>query len=189
MAPDAEMNSVTGRVLRQETGEGVADLVVTVYDVDRDPESKPTTSPGPRTGVLDRWDDLRGQRLGSVVTGRDGEFALQYGDSDSKADRTDLLLFVTAPERAHDTAGPALLHVSRGIRQSAGRVESYLITLTREVLEQAGVSVRTAPAPVANRGKLAPLDAADDRRRTLMAGLDKVRTSSARRADHTCSPV
>lgn len=136
------MNSVTGRVLLQDTGIGIPNLVVTVYDVDSNalpPEAWRSRQARPVTF----WDQLHGNRLGSVSTNQDGAFALKYDGNEVENKRPDLLLFVTAPEGPGLDGCSAVLHVSCGIRQNAGRSESYLIQLTVEELKKAGVPLPT----------------------------------------------
>ncbi len=143
------MNTVKGQVVVKDTGIGIRNLLISVYDVD------------PRSGATDEllatdigsigniWQSIQGDRLGSVLTDEGGNFELPFEDSafqigDNKEERPDLILIVTAPEESGVRPCPPVLHVSCGIRQNAGRIESFLIRLTGEQLEKAGVST---PSP------------------------------------------
>lgn len=131
------MNRVTGNVLLHERGVGIPNLVVTIYDVDSDTLPQDAIQSG-QTSLLDLWERLQGERLGSVLTDPDGTFVLEYEHEAVNGERPDLLLFVTAPEGPGPDRGAPVLHVSSGIRQNAGRIESYLIRLTAEALTARG---------------------------------------------------
>lgn len=139
------MNKVTGKVLLHETGVGVPNLVVTVYDVDSDTLPQEAIQ-SRQASLVNFWGRLQGDRLGSVLTDQDGTFVLEYEDKEVKEERPDLLLFVTAPEAPGLDGCSPMLHVSCGIRQNAGRIESYLVRLTAEELKKAGVPLPSVPA-------------------------------------------
>jgi hypothetical protein len=139
------MNKVTEKILLHESGIGIPNLIVTVYDVDFDALPKDAFQSKPAK-VVNFWDQLQGDRLGSVLTDGDGAFVLEYDDEEFKEGRPDLLLFVTAPEGAGLDGCSPMLHVSCGIRQNAGRIESYLIRLNSEELKKAGVRLPSIPA-------------------------------------------
>jgi hypothetical protein len=134
------MNKVTGKVLLHETGVGIPNLVVTVYDVDSNtlPEDAIQSK---QTSLINFWEQLQGNRLGSILSNQDGTFVLEYEDKELKEERPDLLLFVTAPEGPGVDGCSPVLHVSGGIRQNAGRIESYLVRLTADQLTKAGIDV------------------------------------------------
>jgi hypothetical protein len=147
------VNTVLGRVVLDETGAGIPDLLVTVYDVDRASyhEQAPVAAIATRVpAVMEQWDRLRGDRVGSVLTDANGSFGLQYPDRDLGDDqgraRPDLMLYVTAPERAGAANCAPVLHVSCGMRQNAGRLESFLIRIPATVLEGVGLSLPPAPS-------------------------------------------
>jgi len=56
------------------------------------------------------------------------------------------MLYVTAPERSGTEHCGRILHISCGIRQNAGRLETYVINFPVEPLKKAGVSIPGAPA-------------------------------------------
>lgn len=173
------MNTIRGKVLVRETGTGVADLVIVVYDLDpREPPEEIFASLDGSKGA-DLWTRIRGERLGSVATGPDGSFNLTYEDAEFRGRtcerRPDLLLLVTAPEGRHAEACPEVLHVSCGIRQNAGRNEYYLIHLTRERLRKAGIqTISTEDDPEDPDVMLARLKLAAAREEAIRRGLREV---------------
>jgi hypothetical protein len=146
------MNKVTGKILFQETGIGIPNLVVTIYDVDFNALPKDVLQNSPMK-VVSFWEHLQGDRLGSVLTDGDGAFVLEYEDKEFKEDRPDLLLFVTAPEGPGLNGCSPMLHVSCGIRQNAGRIESYLVRLTAEELKRADVPLPNLRAQEAGQSE------------------------------------
>ncbi|MGH8655930.1 MAG: hypothetical protein ACREYE_28800 [Gammaproteobacteria bacterium] len=172
------MNKVTGKILMHETGVGIPNLVVTVYDVDFDTLPQEAIQ-SKQASLVNFWEQLQGDRLGSVLSDRDGTFVLEYEDKELKEKRPDLLLFVTAPEgQGLDGCSP-ILHVSCGIRQNAGRIESYLIRLTADELNKAGVPLPSVPAPKLQVSKaiLIRLIDMEERRVGTRRILEKVRAA------------
>jgi hypothetical protein len=144
------MNKVTGKILLEDTATGIPNLVVTVYDIDPNSIPQSASRTNATNLVTQFWEHFQGDRLGSVLTDGKGTFVLEYEDSDFQVHnggkRPDLMLFVTAPERSGRENCAPVLHVSCGIRQHAGRTESYLIQLTAEQLAAAGLPLPTTPA-------------------------------------------
>jgi hypothetical protein len=136
------MSKVTGKVLLHETGVGIPNLVVTVYDVDSNTLPKDVLQ-SKRMSLINFWEQLQGNRLGSILSDQDGTFVLEYEDKERKEERPDLLLFVTAPEGSSLDGCSPVLRVSGGIRQNAGRIESYLIRIPTQKLAAAGLSAPT----------------------------------------------
>jgi hypothetical protein len=168
------MNKVTGKILLHETGIGIPNLVVTVYDVDFNALPKDAFQSNPAK-VVSFWEHLQGDRLGSVLTDDDGVFVLEYEDKEFKEDRPDLLLFVTAPEGPGLDGCSPMLHVSCGIRQNAGRIESYLIRLAAEELKKASVLLPSVPAPKSENPLPRRILDAELRKRETREILEKVR--------------
>ena len=137
------MNTVTGKILLHKTGVGIPNLVVTVYDVDSNTLPKDAMQ-SQQTSLINFWEQLEGERLGSIETGPDGTFILEYEDKECKEKHPNLLLFVTAPEGPGLDGCAPVLHVSGGIRQNAGRIESYLVRLTADQLTKAGIDIPSA---------------------------------------------
>lgn len=144
-------NIVSGRVTLAGTSTGIPDVLVVLYDLD--PATKPEetfTSGAAIDGGLDL--NSLGDRIGSVLTGSAGEFSLSYDDSEFRVrnaseKRPDLQLFVLAPERPGKSTQELVLYGATDVRQNAGRVESYFVELTPEILKKAGVPIPETPAP------------------------------------------
>ena len=147
-------NKVSGKVLLKETGIGIPDLLIEVYDID--PNTKPEiivqftqNNPNFAANSPNFWQNFSGDRLGSVPTDESGKFELVYEDDDfqtgeTEGKRPDLMVLVIAPEEKKDAPCPQILHISCGIRQNAGRVENYIIKLTKKQLEDAGIELPQA---------------------------------------------
>ena len=135
------MNKIAGRVVLKDSGIGIPDLLVVVYDLD--PQ---TQSEDPKAGqVAVPPTEVAGDRLGSVLTGQDGAFALTYENSEFqvrnvKEKRPDLQLSVMAPEEPGQDADSRVLYLSNGIRHNAGLTEHYLIRLSSDQLRKAGIT-------------------------------------------------
>jgi hypothetical protein len=142
-------NSISGRIVEKDTALGIASVLVVVFDVD------PVTKAEEQFGGIDGAAPsiptqlaTLGDRLGSVLTGPDGSFQLDYDDADYRVrnpdeQRPDLMLLVTAPEDAGAEATPDLVLAATPIRQGAGRIEQYLVRLTGEQLTAAGIPLPT----------------------------------------------
>jgi len=142
-------NTIRGKVTLKESGAGIPDLLVVIYDLD--PGTKPEEGSETRDPVITRSANappsfLQGDRLGSVITAQDGTWSLSYEDPEFRIanpteKRPDLQLMVLAPEDA-DTAGPpVVLFDSKVLRANAGRTEGYLIRITSKQLLEADVPV------------------------------------------------
>ena len=129
------MNRISGRVVLKESGAGIPDLVVDVYNVDaQTPASvlRDAVLSGDGVGTL----ASAAERVGGVVTGTSGAFELTFEDEPPPAGSTEvrrpaLFLVVLAPEETVDAGvdgsggGTTVLHASAAIRLRAGRVEQY----------------------------------------------------------------
>ena len=153
-------NVVQGKILDRNTGAGIQDLLVVLYDVDTenrefsdmgvegplvndDDRIRPqAVDPSTTTGniTLDQanrpdartWLDFPGDRLGSVLTNKQGHFSLNYSDDlfqlGEKERRPDLVLIVMGPDHSKGVSVLSrLLHYSYVPRNNAGRLESYII--------------------------------------------------------------
>jgi len=149
-------NIVKGRIILKGTGTGIQDLLVVIYDID------PSVF-GQKLGKVDdsldgvireqfarSWIDFPGDRIGSVLSGRRGEFALPYEDAAFKTrnedeKRPDLVLFVLAPDEAIEGTPwgqpiiQRLIHYAFIPRANSGRIESYIISLRPDVLDKFGI--------------------------------------------------
>ena len=156
------MNQVSGKVLLKETGAGIPDLLVEIYDVDPANNPEAYVAAG-GAGAIGRplifssvvaQANLVGDRLGSGLTLSSpagaaagegtGFFSIEYDDASFRRrnpdeQRPDLLLVVRAPEDADDLSDGGVLHVSRDIRQGASSKEVFIIRIAAAKLAAAGV--------------------------------------------------
>ena len=178
---EVSANRISGKVLLKETGVGIADLLVVIYDLD--PGVRPEeefAAPAPPTVVAPPVIASPGDRLGSVLSGADGSWVLEYDDSEfrianSTEKRPDLQLMVLAPEDADSDAPPTVLFSSKLMRMNSGRLEAYLIRIPAARLEAARIPL---PA-VADEGTAADVKiqryrASRTAQRTLREGLKTV---------------
>lgn len=139
------MNNISGKILLKETNVGVPDLLVSIFDLDPGtrPEEVIASIGNPNAPIATNGQGLPVDCLGSVLTLADGSFALTYEDEEfrirNQEKRPDLFLLVLAPEEAGKDLKSRILFMSTQIRQNAGRIEQFLIWLTKEQLEQAGI--------------------------------------------------
>lgn len=144
------MNKICGKVIVKETGKGVPDLLIVVYDLD--PRTKPEevlkTYKSDQSSEI--FQKISGDRIGSLLTDENGKFDLQYEDTQfqikDKDRRPDIALFVVAPEDPSIAPCPIILHVSCGTRLNAGQIEHYVIKLPLEILQKAGIYIPGAPS-------------------------------------------
>ena len=147
-------NIISGRVVLKESGIGIPDLLVVIYDVDpgTQPEEAGAAPESHEEGERQELPpkDGLGDRIDSRLTDRDGAFhfsfeAEEFRTRDGTERRPDLQLAVIAPEEP--AAAPQMLYASADIRQDAGRSEEYLIRLSSDALTRAGVRIPTDPNP------------------------------------------
>lgn len=137
------MNRLEGQVFVKETGVGIPDLVVVFYDVDpgtRAEEVIESDSEASRRGLPE------GDRIGSVLTGKDGRFSLSYEDSEFRVrneteKRPDLLLLIQAPDEPGSSGELNILYRSQIVRANSGLIESYRIQLPSSLLSKAGIPI------------------------------------------------
>src|ERR1051325_3078488 len=95
-------NIISGKIVVKEGGLGIPDLLVSIYALDPSAHSNGHSAPHPTNSGSESWADMKGDRLGSVLTGRDGTFQIPYEDGDFQnggaEKRPALSLIVTAPE-------------------------------------------------------------------------------------------
>jgi hypothetical protein len=148
-------NAISGRVVHKESGIGIPDLLVVIYDLDpgTDPDdvsSYPEGGEAERGGESETARGELGDRIGSRLTDREGAFRFSFEDEefrirDANERRPDLRLVVMAPEQLG--VGPEVIFTSAEIRQDAGRTEEYLIRMTSDDLRRARV-----PNPLDRKG-------------------------------------
>jgi len=127
------MNTIAGKVTVKESGIGVPDLLVVIYDLDPDQAN-------------DERLNTIGDRIGSVITDSDGSWSLSYEDEEFRVlnkdeKRPDLQLTVLAPEDADTEKSPIILFSSKVLRVNSGRTESYLIRVTEKQLLEAEITL------------------------------------------------
>lgn len=149
-------NIVKGRVVLKGTGTGIQDLLVVIYDIDPSVigqefiELDDNLDGVIRKQLARSWIDFPGDRIGSVLSDRRGEFALPYEDDAFKIrnkdeKRPDLVLFVLAPDEAIEGTPfgqpviQRLIHYAFIPRANSGRIESYIISLRPDVLDKFGI--------------------------------------------------
>ncbi|MCB1761729.1 MAG: hypothetical protein KDI27_01150 [Gammaproteobacteria bacterium] len=147
------MNRVHGKILHKESGLGLKDLIVALYDFDPGTQSEDAEA---RLAVTARLattggigSEIAGDRLGSVITDQRGEFTLNYDDTDfrirNNEKRPDLFLIVHAPDEPGRAFSELLLYISNNLRYNAGREEQYVIKLDSASLQKAGVDPPDPP--------------------------------------------
>lgn len=141
-----KLNTISGKIVLKETGVGIPDMLVVIYDLDpgaKNEEEFPTPTPpiGIAPIVIPR--NFLGDRLGSILSAPDGTWSLTYEDDEFRIanpteKRPDLQLMVLGPEDA-DSGEPVVLFNSKVLRQNSGRMEAYLIRLTASQLSEAKI--------------------------------------------------
>lgn len=174
-------NTVSGRILLDEPPLGVPDLTVVILDVDPGTKPEEMIASASFDTVSDSGLNQWGDRLGSVPSGPDGRWSLDYEDAEFRIRngneaRPDLLVFVIAPEIGGRPLKERILFMSPEVRQNAGRTETYFIQLTGADLKRVGVPLPVAPG--------APqVDAGDGQLTLLQERLSAGAQFSARRGD------
>lgn len=141
-----KINAITGKITLKETGAGIPDLLVVLYDLDpgvRSDESFGTAGVAP-SATQPPASPVLGDRIGSVITNQDGSWSLTYEDAEYKTlnpteKRPDIHLVVLAPEDADSEKPPVVLFSSKELRVNSGRNEFYVIRLTQEQLADAQI--------------------------------------------------
>lgn len=140
------MKQLSGLVLVKETGIGVPNLVVAIFDVEngaRD-DGKAGRDIGSR---------MVGRRIASVMTDASGRFSFSAADFDPGETeiRPDLSLAVLAPEDVQGVDRPyslpaedRTLYMSSMPRVDAGAVEAYVIRLLQKQLDQYQIGAATS---------------------------------------------
>lgn len=176
---------VFGRVTIRETGQPLADLMVTVLDADSQTPGKPVAPPTDQASFA-----ATGDWLGTAVTDHLGRFELSFDTmafQDANETRPDLLIAVLAPLTS-DGSGTSprspwerLLHFTTYPRVSAGHEEGFTIRLRQDQVETHALLPPSVPAPVRDSRPPKPgaafraaADAEDSRRRDVAAAANLV---------------
>jgi hypothetical protein len=146
-------NTISGKIVHKESGNGIADLLVDLFDLDgwADPEGGDprTTAPGAAAVLRDPVSliagDLSnlykvGQRVGSASTSQSGEFVINLTTKDfnlsgKTEQKPDLVLLVLAPDEPGMDVNKRLLHFAKDIRFNAGSGEAYIVRLSTSLLK------------------------------------------------------
>ena len=144
------MNKIIGFVLVKETNVGIPNLVVTIYDSEKEmgdilsdfsnKEEKKNLNSTVKTEKL-------GRRIGSCLTNKDGKFVLDSKDLqfEGNESRPDLLLIVFAPEDIQNADDPfprplppekRILYISAVPRTDVGAEEAFIIRLLQTQLSK-----------------------------------------------------
>ena len=129
--------SVQGKVFDIATKEGIGNLLITIYDVNKGTER----AASPVLAALLKIST----RLGSVLSDDAGLFNFTYSKDDilalgPKKKRLDLLVVISAPEDENTTASEKVFYYSNPPRMNAGRVENFSIGITPETQKKFGVN-------------------------------------------------
>ncbi|CAN7261571.1 hypothetical protein LJR225_001250 [Phenylobacterium sp. LjRoot225] len=142
--PFAASNFITGKILNKESGQGVPDLLVELFDLEAwpDPEGR---EGGDRVAAPPAFDGDVGnlykfaERIGSEITDRNGLVSFQISPADFNLpgrteQKPDLIMVVLAPDEPGLTLAERLLHLTRDVYLNAGRREAYVIRLPSALL-------------------------------------------------------
>ncbi|HEV7305587.1 hypothetical protein [Ensifer sp.] len=177
------MNEITGKITHKESGLGVPDLLVVVYDLDPDTRPEELALDGASFTGVERTAgsaglSALGDRICSVATNAAGEFGYKFEDAefrirDEQEKRPDLLLMVVAPEETGQDPNARILHFSLAVRQNAGRFETFLIRLSSDQLTKAGIPLPTLKLTdnEPSESVLVRLAALEGRREAMRSGL------------------
>ncbi len=156
MRKETEMNTfiISGKILHKESGNGMADLLVDLFDLDNwaDPEGGDSSATARDAAEIARdpmsiiSGDISnlykvGKRVGSASTKPSGEFAIQLTAMDFNLSRKteqkpDLVLLVLAPDEPGLDLNKRLLHFAKDIRFNACSNEAYIIRLPTALLKE-----------------------------------------------------
>ncbi len=142
------MNKIAGKVILKETGIGIPDLLIAIHDLDPGTKPEEIIKPSGDSNTINNPSLATfGDRIGSILTNESGEFELDYEDEEfrirnEEEKRPDFLLLVLAPEESGKDLSSRILYATvPSVRQNAGRLESYIIRLTKEQLEKAEIEI------------------------------------------------
>lgn len=129
-----EMNTVQGKIIITESGLGIANLVVEIFDIDNQSNFSITD--------INFLEKLSLQyRLGGGITSSDGSFRIPYPipivNNKSSKTRADLLLVVFSPEEPGNE--PVILYKPSKMRMNAAKIENYLIRISKGELLKARI--------------------------------------------------
>ncbi len=142
------MKKLHGFVLVKETNNGIPKLVVSAYDAEINLRDLIIDSTATDTALFPQLSpqilERLGKRLGSVLTGPEGQFEMSSDDLHFQGNesRPDLVLVILAPEDVIDAGHPypyppdkRILYISSVSRTDAGAEEAYFIRLLQAQLD------------------------------------------------------
>ena len=136
-ATSSENYSVQGKIFDVATKNGISDLHVTIYDVNR-------TATSDAAATLPSLLKIA-TRLGSVLSDASGQFTFSYGRDDvlslasGEKKRPDLFIVVAAPDDESAASSNKVIYFSNPPRTNAGRVETYNIGIAPETQKKFGL--------------------------------------------------
>src|SRR4051812_9620725 len=116
------MNEISGQIIHKESGAGIPNLLVVVFDFDPNTRSEDPSTGGTPTVSIALPPDLGiGDRICTLITDRLGQFKVTYENAEfqvrnEQEKRPDLLLMVLAPEDSALDAQSRILYASDTIR-------------------------------------------------------------------------
>jgi hypothetical protein len=146
-----------------------------VYDLAPagDPPSDPTVEHAERHGV----------RLGTVLTDREGRFALTLRSGEGTPPEAALFLVVRGPDGAAEQPDGAILYASPSVRRTRADIEEFLVSIDAAALVAAKLSPPVGSSPPALEQPEAVMHAARERLDRTALLERELRAIAARRVD------
>jgi hypothetical protein len=157
----AVSNVILGKILHKESGAGIPDLLVDLFDFDAwpDPEEGDGTSGRDSTGDAGSArlpTDVAalyklGERIGSVITDASGQFRFDVIPKDFNLPGTtpetkpDLVMVVLAPDEPGFDLAKRVLYFSKDVRFNAGSREAYVIRFNTAFLKEHDIPFGVRP--------------------------------------------
>ena len=166
LAQSNSQNNFSGRVILKESGVGIPNLLVVLYDAVSSPAGTPTAPAVTTTSPYFRT---------SVITDSTGSFAVSVDDADFKVinpqeKRPDLHMNVLAPEEPGVAAAALLLFSSIVPRPNAGRTEQYIVRLSTDLLQKFGIPVPASPEAESAQNVVGKLNAVVKQQNNILDG-------------------
>lgn len=124
-------NSISGRIFNSENRQGIAGLIITIFDLNQRFTFTPTT----------KFEEFikNAIRFSSLTTDDNGTFSYNYSSDDVLAlsqdkKQLDLFLVVTAHDDDKSAAGSKILYFTNPPRSKAGRSEFFNIGISKDIL-------------------------------------------------------
>lgn len=145
---NSRINRVSGRILHKETGLGLSNLTLLIYDQAQDLTAFPSLPNSPVPPYLAALLKVSNS-LGSAITDDKGNFSFHYDMNDALAltqgkRRLKLFIVVLAPEDENTEYFANLLYFSRTPRANAGKNEIFNVTISSATLQKKNVPIPKA---------------------------------------------